>query len=293
MHPSIHPCMHACIRACIPAPIHPCIRPSKHLCTGAACNVPSGLGTFSDVRSGNQHDMGGKDMGTLLSSSSTRTVTFRYKYVVGFCSKKGKGTGPVLSITVGGKKVWTLQLDLAVQDYPYDKKCGGGPKNYSPVQSSRIKIPAGVGGKVHLSMTVKDRNIHVVGYGVSCAPAGKQNAVKPTPPSPPSPVKSERLQPGPPPAPVAVPPRVECTVQGDPHVAPFIGGHFDLQHEGVFTVLARGDMLVQVLLKPCGSHFQTAHKRSFTGGRARVFFGLRPEHADGERRGRVPDPEGT
>ena len=30
--------------------------------------------------------------------------------------------------------------------------------------------------------------------------------------------------------------RLECTVQGDPHVAPFVGGHFDLHHEGVFQV---------------------------------------------------------
>lgn len=36
-----------------------------------------------------------------------------------------------------------------------------------------------------------------------------------------------------------VPPRLECTVQGDPHVAPFIGGNYDLHHTGVFRVLKR------------------------------------------------------
>ena len=39
-----------------------------------------------------------------------------------------------------------------------------------------------------------------------------------------------------------------------------------MHHSGVFTVLKKGGMEVQALLKPCGSHFQTAQKKSFTGG---------------------------
>ena len=136
--------------------------------TPAACSVPSNLGTFGDVRSGNQQHTGGKTMGTLPASSAIRTVAFKYKYVVGYCSKKGQGTGPVLSIKVSGQEVWSRQLKLASDDYPYDKNCGGNPKNYSPVQTSLMTIPAGVAGTVHLSMVAKDRNIHVVGLGMSC-----------------------------------------------------------------------------------------------------------------------------
>ena len=139
--------------------------------TAAACSVPSNLGTFGDTRSGNQHHIGGRTLGTLPASSSIRTVVFKYKYVVGYCSRKGHGTGPVLSIKVSGRQLWTRQIKLASEDYPYDGGCGGNPHNYSPVQTSLMTIPAGVGGSVHLSMAVKDRNIHVVGLGISCSSA--------------------------------------------------------------------------------------------------------------------------
>ena len=35
--------------------------------------------------------------------------------------------------------------------------------------------------------------------------------------------------------------------QGDPHIAPFIGGNFDLHHAGVFRVLKYKKLELQVL----------------------------------------------
>lgn len=107
------------------------------------------------------------------SSSSARTVTFKYKYVVGYCRTstggKGAGTGPTLQIKVGATVVWSHQINLASGDYPYDGPCGGNPRNYSPMQTATLSIPAGVSGDAKLYMIVKDRNIHVVGYGIECA----------------------------------------------------------------------------------------------------------------------------
>jgi hypothetical protein len=62
-----------------------------------------------------------------------------------------------------------------------------------------------------------------------------------------------------------VPSRLECTIQGDPHVAPLIGGNFDLHHEGVFRVLHQGKVEVQALMKPCGVAYQKKGK-TWTGG---------------------------
>jgi len=110
-------------------------------------------------------------MGNLPPVAFDRPVTFKYKYVLGYCRLKGKGTGPVLTITIGGKKVWARAINLAAgEDYPYDKGCGGKPTNYSPIQSSSMVIPKSAGGEVKLSMVVKDRNIHVVGDSLKCSP---------------------------------------------------------------------------------------------------------------------------
>ena len=124
-------------------------------------------------RSGNQHQTGTKTMGNLAAASHDRQLAFAYKYVVGYCrSGKGSGTGPKLTITVGGTEVWSRQLQLSSEDYPYDGGCGGRSNNYSPTQSSAFKVPANVGGSAVLKMQCWDRNIHVVGEGISCSSGG-------------------------------------------------------------------------------------------------------------------------
>merc|ERR1719231_1337723 len=95
-----------------------CVSPGVRVwCPGAEpgpCTVESGLGTFGDQRSGDQHQTGTKTMGNLAAASHDRNLAFAYKYVVGYCrSGKGSGTGPKLSITVGGTEVWSRQLQMS------------------------------------------------------------------------------------------------------------------------------------------------------------------------------------
>jgi hypothetical protein len=47
---------------------------------------------------------------------------------------------------------------------------------------------------------------------------------------------------------------------------PFLGGRFDVHHEGVFQVLKHKDIEVQVLMKDCGVDFQTKDRLAWTGG---------------------------
>jgi len=137
-----------------------------------SCAMPASIGKFGDTRSGGLNHVGHRGMGNLPAAAFDRPVTFKYKYVLGYCSAKGKGTGPVLSIMIGGKKVWNRAINVAAgEDYPYDRGvCGGDPKKYSPIQSSSMVIPKGAGGEVKLSWVVKDRNIHIVGDSFKCSP---------------------------------------------------------------------------------------------------------------------------
>merc|ERR1711871_1700152 len=152
------------------------IRTSDIQETESSCNVPA-IGFFGDTRSGNQHQTGSRSLGNMPSCSSVRTVTFKYKYVVGYCTHgKHAGTGPTLEMKVGSTVVWRHQINLATGDYPYDAPCGGNPRNYSPIQTATLTIPAGVGGDARLYMIVANRNIHVVGYGIQSAGASPSTA---------------------------------------------------------------------------------------------------------------------
>jgi len=44
---------------------------------------------------------------------------------------------------------------------------------------------------------------------------------------------------------------LECMATGDPHVEPFIGGRFDLEHTGVFTLFNHGNVNIQAMLTKC------------------------------------------
>merc|ERR1712166_841611 len=125
------------------------------------------VGTFKDWRSGNQNVSNTKTLGNLPGSSASRTVQFKYKYVVGYCGKKGEGSAPTFTLTVGGTKRWSRILNLKTEDYPYDRGCGGDRNKYSPTQTATFTVPKNTKAQsIILALTIKSRNLHVVGQGV-------------------------------------------------------------------------------------------------------------------------------
>jgi hypothetical protein len=134
------------------------------------------VGNFGDWRSGNQYQNNARNLGTVPRATAAQTLTFKYKYVLGYCPGKGKGNGPTLTVKVAGKTVWTKTIDVRTADYPYDRGCGGAPNKYSPTQTASFTAPA-AGGAARLELTVRNRNIHVVGMGM-CAAAGGPAAKK-------------------------------------------------------------------------------------------------------------------
>ena len=108
-------------------------------------------GEFPDWRAGNAR---GENTRTVCADdvniAAGTTVAFKYKYVVGYCGKKGEGIGPTLTLIVAGKEVWKKQIDLKTADYPWDGGCGGNPRNYSPTQTATFKADTALKGKVQL-----------------------------------------------------------------------------------------------------------------------------------------------
>ena len=131
-------------------------------------------GTFREWRAGNQHQTHSHYIGKLPASKTTQTLVFKYRYIVGYCGRKGLGTGPKLSITVGSTQRWTTQIDLTKADYPYDRGCGGAPNKFSPITTSRpFTLPAHEAREtVTLKVTMADRNLHVIGLGIFDAKCG-------------------------------------------------------------------------------------------------------------------------
>ena len=134
------------------------------------------MGTFGDWRSGNQNQNNKRTLGNLPGSSASRTVQFKYKYVVGYCGKKGSGTAPTFTLTVGGTKRWSRTLNLKTEDYPYDRGCGGDRNKYSPTQTATFYVPKNTKAQsIVLALTIRSRNLHVVGQGIfvsNCAGGG-------------------------------------------------------------------------------------------------------------------------
>ena len=143
------------------------------------------LGEFWDWRAGNNWTTGTKTLGTLPLSNPARShvVRFAYKYVVGYCSgAKGQGDAPVMTLLLDGAAVWTHTVDLATQDYPYERRCTGGcPTCYSPVQQVVFTIPADSSRAptvtVALRVEMKSRNMHVVGSSLGGLHQGKSLAI--------------------------------------------------------------------------------------------------------------------
>ena len=129
------------------------------------------MGIFRDTRSGNQRQRRDLHIGQWSAKKYDSKFVFEFKYVIGYCRRKGHGTGPHLELLVGNKNVWKFQIDLKNEDYPYDRSrhCGGAPNKYSPWNKKEFTIPANVGGKMIFRMIGTDRNIHVVGNGFKCA----------------------------------------------------------------------------------------------------------------------------
>jgi len=127
------------------------------------------LAVFPDSRSGNQHQSTSQYLGSFEASLTDRKFVFKYKYVVGYTRQKGQGTGPTLRLVAGSpSEIWKRQIDLANGgDYSWDRVCGGHPHNYSPEQSATFTVPAGLEGSMVLQMIATDRNIHVVGLGLT------------------------------------------------------------------------------------------------------------------------------
>ena len=42
-----------------------------------------------------------------------------------------------------------------------------------------------------------------------------------------------------------------CQYSGDPHLSPFTGGRFDVQHAGVFTMVKKGNFEIQNVQRKC------------------------------------------
>ena len=101
--------------------------------------------------------------------SGSKTIQFQYKYVLASCTKKGQGTGPTLSLALEGEEVWTYQIDVASEDYPFETSCGGSPTAYSPVRTATFTVQGPVTGDVVLKAKQADRIIHVVGLGMKYA----------------------------------------------------------------------------------------------------------------------------
>ena len=140
------------------------------------CTLPADIGKFDDTRSGGQHQTKTLELGNIKPPPEAWTYNFKYKYIIGYCTTKGKGNGPTLQLNVGSKQVWKRQLDLNTEDYPYDTGCGASAEiesKYSPEQTAKFSIPKGVGGSMVLTMIGTDRNIHVLGNGLQC-PSKKQ-----------------------------------------------------------------------------------------------------------------------
>ena len=111
-------------------------------------------------------------LGNIEQAEQAWGYTFQFKYFIGYCKKRGRGTGPTLKIKLGTEEVWKRQLDLKIEDYPYDKRCGAPAavsKKYSPWQTAYFIIPKNVGGSLTLTLIGTDRNIHVLGNGLQCS----------------------------------------------------------------------------------------------------------------------------
>ena len=135
------------------------------------CSLSDDFGKFDDTRSGSQHQTNTLTFGSITPAPQLVGYTFKYKYIIGYCTQKHKGTGPILELKVGNTEVWKTQINLQTKDYPYDTRCGASSNkadNYSPWQEANFNIPANVGGSLVLTMIGTDRNIHVVGDGVRC-----------------------------------------------------------------------------------------------------------------------------
>ena len=132
----------------------------------SSCALPVPL-----LRTGTTPQVGQKMVcnSTSIPSGSSKTIQFQYKYVLGSCSKKGQGTGPTLSLAIGSKEVWTKQINIATEDYPYETSCGGSPTAYSPVRTATFTVKGPMTGAVVLKAKQSDRNIRVVGLGMNYA----------------------------------------------------------------------------------------------------------------------------
>ena len=111
-------------------------------------------------------------LGNIEQAQQAWGYTFQFKYINGYCKKRGQGTGPTLKIKVGMEEVWKRQLDMKTEDYPYDAWCGAPAavsKKYSPLQTAHFSIPKDVGGPLTLTLIGTDRNIHVLGNGLQCS----------------------------------------------------------------------------------------------------------------------------
>merc|ERR1712216_365855 len=111
------------------------------------------VGNFGDWRSGNQYQNNARNLGTIPRATAAQTLTFKYKYVLGYCPRKGKGNGPTLTVKVAGKTVWTKTIDVRTADYPYDRGCGGAPNKYSPTQTASFTAPAAGGPRPRSART--------------------------------------------------------------------------------------------------------------------------------------------
>lgn len=136
---------------------------------GTSCLLGPSAGVFPVWRAGNRHETRTKEIGHVLEEG---TYVFRYRYVVGYCSAKHQGTGPTLKLKLGTTELWSRQLDLATDDYPYDTSCGGCSTCYSAEQEAVFSTSEN--GAIILEVAMGDRNIEVVGSGFSCGPLRSQ-----------------------------------------------------------------------------------------------------------------------
>ena len=89
-------------------------------------------------------------------------VTWRFS--LGYCTKLGQGTAPVVSLVIGGTQVWRSSIDLATEDISGDGHCGGDGwlgGSMSPPKTFSVDVKAMTGEKsLQFKFQNTDRTIH-------------------------------------------------------------------------------------------------------------------------------------
>lgn len=70
-------------------------------------------------------------------------IKFDWQYVIGLCQTKGTGTSPIVKLLINNHTKWITSIDLATEDYPYERRCGGCGGcsiNNSPKQTISVDI---------------------------------------------------------------------------------------------------------------------------------------------------------